>query len=95
MGYNDFIIYLWGAIKEKGSKNEMSYKKGLINRISNLLLIIETPENQSIIRKSWVYLNVLRDYEKEQLTKPRGCIGGKITNNNVSRKKNYPKNRRI
>lgn len=39
----------------------MSYKKGLINQIFNLLLLIETPKNQSIIRQIEGLLNTLRD----------------------------------
>ncbi len=39
----------------------MSYKNGLINRIFNLLLLIETPENQSIIRQIEGLLNALKD----------------------------------
>ena len=39
----------------------MSYKNGLINRIFNLLLLIETTENQSIIRQIEGLLNALKD----------------------------------
>lgn len=39
----------------------MSYKNGLINRIFNLLLLIETLENQSIIRQIEGLLNALKD----------------------------------
>ena len=39
----------------------MSYKNGLINRIFNLLLLIETTENQSIIRQLEGLLNALKD----------------------------------
>lgn len=43
----------------------MTYKNGLINQIFNLLLLIETPKNQSIIRKIEGLLNVLREEENE------------------------------
>lgn len=39
----------------------MSYKNGLINQIFNLLLLIETPKNQSIIRQIEGLLNTLKD----------------------------------
>lgn len=39
----------------------MSYKNGLIKQIFNLLLLIETPANQSIIRQIEGLLNALRD----------------------------------
>ncbi len=39
----------------------MNYKNGLINQILNLLLLIETPKNQSIIRKIEGLLNVLKE----------------------------------
>ncbi len=43
----------------------MNYKNGLINQIFNLLLLIETPKNQSIIRKIEGLLNALREEENE------------------------------
>ncbi len=43
----------------------MNYKNGLINQIFNLLLLIETPKNQSIIKKIEGLLNALREEEKE------------------------------
>lgn len=39
----------------------MSYRNGLINQIFNLLLLIETPKNQSIIKEIEGLLNALRD----------------------------------
>lgn len=47
--------------RKKEVLNEMSYKDGLIKQISNLLLLIETPANQSIIRQIEGLLNALRD----------------------------------
>ena len=41
--------------------NEKKNKNGLINQILNLLLLIETPKNQSIIRKIEGLLNVLKE----------------------------------
>lgn len=49
------------AKQRKEVYNEMSYKNGLINQIFNLLLLIETQKNQSIIRKIEGLLNALRD----------------------------------
>lgn len=43
----------------------MNYKNGLINQIFNLLLLIETPKNQSIIRKIEGLLNALREEGNE------------------------------
>lgn len=39
----------------------MTYKNGLINQIFNLLLLIETPKNQSIIRKIEGLLNAFTE----------------------------------
>ena len=41
--------------------NEMSYKERLIRQIFRLLSLIETKENQSIIRQIEGLLNALRD----------------------------------
>lgn len=41
----------------------MNYKNGLINQIFQLLILIETPKNQSIIRQIEGLLNALKDEE--------------------------------
>lgn len=56
------ILYIFVVPKSrKEVSNEMNYKNGLINQILNLLLLIETPKNQSIIRKIEGLLNVLKE----------------------------------
>ena len=59
--HNDFFMYLCSTKIKKGGVYEMSYKNGLIDKIFQLLLLIETPANQSIIREIEGLLNALRD----------------------------------
>ena len=54
-------MYLCGVNKERRCTNEMSYKERLINQILRLLALIETPDNQSIIRQIEGLLEALRD----------------------------------
>lgn len=59
--YNEIIMYLCSVNKERRCTNEMSYKERLINQILRLLALIETPDNQSIIRQIEGLLEALRD----------------------------------
>lgn len=59
--YNEIIMYLCSVNKERRCTNEMSYKERLINQILRLLSLIETPDNQSIIRQIEGLLEALRD----------------------------------
>lgn len=62
--HNKLIMYLCiSKKKQRRCKNEMSYKNGLINQIFQLLILIETPKNQSIIRQIEGLLNALKDEE--------------------------------
>ncbi len=54
-------MYFCSTKIKKGGVYEMSYKNGLIDKIFQLLLLIETPANQSIIREIEGLLNALRD----------------------------------
>lgn len=61
LAYNEIIMYLCSVNKERRCTNEMSYKERLINQILRLLALIETPDNQSIIRQIEGLLEALRD----------------------------------
>ena len=59
--YNKFITYLYRTKEpnKKGGVYVSNYRNGLIFKIFNLLALIETPKNQSIIRQIEGLLNAL------------------------------------